>query len=254
MSRKVAFVTGVSRGLGEALAHELLRYDYDVIGMGRQNGPSLMPVSSSRYRFVPVDLSDPVASSAVAEKLFESVKAGGPAEAVLVYNAAAATPIGLMESVDLRETLAGLNVNLVSAILLTQAFFRAFQESAFPTRIVHLSSSSAETPTAGSALYGVAKAGVEKLVAAAAIEAPHAQNKTVCIGFRPGVMEGERQDNLRAYSPEELPSVEQFREFERKGWLRPPAVVAKLLVEELVLKPVDNGRVYNITEYLKYPE
>ena len=53
-----AIVTGVSRGLGEALAIELLGRGFRVLGVGRTNSPRL---AHEAYRFVACDLARPAA-------------------------------------------------------------------------------------------------------------------------------------------------------------------------------------------------
>src|SRR5437660_12479515 len=51
-----AIVTGVSRGLGEALAAALLARGFEVLGVGRV---SSMKLRGERYRFAECDLSKP---------------------------------------------------------------------------------------------------------------------------------------------------------------------------------------------------
>ena len=50
-----AIVTGVSRGLGAALAAALLERDFAVLGVGRGSHPRL---TGERYRFARFDLAD----------------------------------------------------------------------------------------------------------------------------------------------------------------------------------------------------
>jgi NAD(P)-dependent dehydrogenase (short-subunit alcohol dehydrogenase family) len=50
-----AIVTGLSRGLGAALAAELLERGFTVVGVGRTSNPGL---TGERYGFVCFDLAD----------------------------------------------------------------------------------------------------------------------------------------------------------------------------------------------------
>ena len=52
---RAAIVTGVSRGLGEALAADLLGRGFRVLGVGRTDSPRL---AHDAYRFVACDLAD----------------------------------------------------------------------------------------------------------------------------------------------------------------------------------------------------
>ena len=52
---QAAMITGISRGLGEALAAELLARGWNVLGVGRKSATRL---AGDRYRFVELDLAD----------------------------------------------------------------------------------------------------------------------------------------------------------------------------------------------------
>ena len=66
--RPAAIVTGVSRGLGEALAATLLARGFIVLGVGRTVGPALR---SAGLRFARCELGEPAAIAA-------TVTPGGP--------------------------------------------------------------------------------------------------------------------------------------------------------------------------------
>ena len=63
-------VTGVSRGLGEALAMELLARGCHVLGIGRASSPRLAGV---RYRFVGCDLAEVATLGARVAPAFEAL-------------------------------------------------------------------------------------------------------------------------------------------------------------------------------------
>src|SRR5256885_16904745 len=88
---RLAIVTGVSRGLGEALALDLLGRGYDVLGIGRHDSPRL---THARYRFVRCDLADAGALDEALAQPFDRAASAHPDAATLINNAAAADPVG----------------------------------------------------------------------------------------------------------------------------------------------------------------
>ena len=85
-------VTGVSRGLGRALAGALVDRGSFVLGIGRSSAPAL---SGDRYGFVACDLAD---TAAIDEALAAALRAfarRGLASACLINNAAVVGPLGV---------------------------------------------------------------------------------------------------------------------------------------------------------------
>jgi benzil reductase ((S)-benzoin forming) len=234
-----AIVTGISRGLGEALAAELLGRDFLVLGVGRSNSSRL---GGEAYRFVPCDLSRPASiAGAVGPALADLVRLE-PATVTLINNAAVAAPVGRIGRLDAGEVEAAIATNVAAPLLLADLFLRAFPHDTVGRRIINVSSGAAQKALAGSAVYGMSKAAIEMLTAALA--ADHAAPDFRAISLRPGIFETAMQQYMRSRDPAEFPSVDLFRGFRDQGLLKEPADVAARIVARLVVGPVDHGRVY----------
>ncbi len=162
----MAVVTGASSGIGQAVAHRLVRAGYLVVGASRhaqQPNDSSASVAHPRV----VDVADPVAVDALAESVLDEF---GRVD-VLV------TAAGVIESVPVAESTIEqvtrqLNVNLFGTIACCRSFAEALSESR--GRIVTVSSSMAVAPQPGVAAYAAAKGGVESFTRVLALElAPH---------------------------------------------------------------------------------
>ncbi|HEV2040860.1 MAG TPA: SDR family NAD(P)-dependent oxidoreductase, partial [Casimicrobiaceae bacterium] len=94
---KTAIVTGVSRGLGEALARTLLAGGFAVTGIGRASGAAL---TAPNYRFVVCDLSDTINIDAALTPAFRDIADARPEFLCLINNAATAGPVGTIGSLD----------------------------------------------------------------------------------------------------------------------------------------------------------
>jgi NAD(P)-dependent dehydrogenase (short-subunit alcohol dehydrogenase family) len=238
-----AVVTGVSRGLGEALAAAMLSRGFAVIGVGRTASAKL---SGKFFHHAPCDLAQPALIAAAVTPALRVLAAGKPASVTLVNNAAVASPTGLVGNLDAAEIESALLTNAAAPLVMADLFCRSFPDDAIERRIINISSGAAQTALAGSAAYSMSKAALEMLTRSIAAE--RATPNFRCISLRPGIFETGMQAYMRSRDPAEFPSVGLFRGFKENGLLRDPADVAALIVDRLVLGPVDNGRTYSHTD------
>jgi benzil reductase ((S)-benzoin forming) len=240
---RVAIVTGVSRGLGEALAIELLRRGWRVLGMARHDSPRLARPS---YRFVAADLADCAALDALLEPVFAELAREHPAAAVLVNNAADAGPVGVFGRLAASDIATSLAVNVAAPAALCNLFCRAFADAACARRILNVSSGAAERTLPGIGIYGVGKAGLEMLTRSIAAEQGAGTLEVVTL--RPGIVDTDMQVFARSQSRDVFPSVELFQQFHSSGQLVAAATVARKTIDRLIEGPVESGRTYNYGE------
>jgi len=238
-----AIITGVSRGLGEALALELLARECRVLGMGRSSSGRL---GGERYGFVACDLADVAGLPAIVHPAFDAVAARRPTGLCLINNAATLDPVGVLGTAEASDIAASIAVNLIAPIVLSGLFCRVFDDDAIGRRIVNISSGAAQSTLPGESLYCIGKAGLEMLTRSLAAE--HASPQFRAITVRPGVIDTAMQSFARAQPKDLLPSVELFKGFHADARLVPPEIVARKLVERLVLAAVDHGRTYSYAE------
>jgi benzil reductase ((S)-benzoin forming) len=243
LGQQAAIITGVSRGLGAALAGELLRRGFVVLGVGRSANRDL---EGDRYLFAQIDLADCAAIDSVLGPAFANLERIRPASVCLVNNAATVDSIGMLGRLPAGEIASALATNLSAAVALANLFCRVFADSELPRRVINVSSGAAETALPGEAVYCVAKAGIEMLTRTLAAEqqAPgfHA------ITLRPGVMDTDMQAFARSQPPDVLPVVDLFKSFHSEGRLVAPEAVAEKVIARLVIGDVEHGRTYSYQE------
>ena len=233
-------VTGVSQGLGEALALELLGRGMRVLGVGRSSSPRLVDTG---YRFLRCDLGQAAMLPAVLDPAFEAIASERPSYVCLVNNAATLDPVGVLGTTEADHIVTSLTVNLAAPVVLASEFCRVFRDDAIERRIVNVSSGAAQSVIAGESLYCVAKAGLEMLTRTLAAE--HDSPRFRAISLRPGIMDTQMQTYARTRSKDHLPSVDLFKGFHAEGQLVAPDVVARKVVDRLLLSAVEQGRTYN---------
>jgi len=239
-----AIVTGVSRGLGEALAVAMLARGFAVLGVGRTASVKL---KGKLYHHAACDLARPALIAASVTPALRLLAARNPQSVTLINNAAVATPTGLVGHLDAAEIESALVTNIAAPLVMADLFCRSFSDDAIERRIINISSGAALAAIAGSAVYGMSKAALEMLSRSIAVE--HTAPTFRCISLRPGIFETDMQAYMRSRDPAEFPSVGLFRGFKEQGLLKDPADVAERIVDKLVHGPVDNGRTYSHADF-----
>ncbi|MEO8676599.1 MAG: SDR family NAD(P)-dependent oxidoreductase [Casimicrobiaceae bacterium] len=238
-----AIITGVSRGLGEALATELLERGAMVVGVGRTASARH---KGERYRHVACDLAHPAVVAAAVLPALRDLALDKPSAVTLINNAAVATPVGLVGRLDAAEIESAIATNIAAPLVMADLFCRAFPGASPKRRIINISSGAAQNAIAGSAPYCMSKAALEMLTRAVVADYPDPSLE--CITLRPGIFETGMQQYMRSRDPAHFPSVALFRGFKEQGILKDPADVARRIVAKLVLGPVENGRLYAHTD------
>ncbi|MEV0245535.1 SDR family oxidoreductase [Nocardia sp. NPDC050712] len=158
MARRVALVTGSSRGLGAAIAQRLARDGLAVAVNGRRDSAELAAVVE-RIRAeggvaegFPADVTDEDSVGRLVAAVSERL---GPV-AVLVLNATGPQPEGLVAEVGWAEHLAQLDFFVKSPILLGRAVIPGMRERGFG-RIVQIDSDIADRSGPGRSAYATAK-------------------------------------------------------------------------------------------------
>ena len=156
MDKKVAIVTGASRGIGRAIAEQLVADGFFVIGTATSdNGAEAISTylgeNGKGYKLNVADAAD----------IENFIKATGDeygAPAVLVNNAGITRDNLLMRMKD-EEWDDIINTNLTSIFRMSKAVLRSMMKARYG-RIINISSVVGATGNAGQANYAAAKAGM----------------------------------------------------------------------------------------------
>ena len=240
---QAAMITGVSRGLGEALAAELLARGWNVLGVGRKSGARL---AGARYRFVELDLADVGKIDATLSAPITDIRSSHPASVVCINNAAIAGPVGVGGRLTAHDIASSLAINLAAPGAIANLFCRVFADGVEDRRIVNISSGAAQTVLPGSAMYCAAKAGLEMLTRALAAE--QGANGVRVVTLRPGILDTDMQAFMRSQPEDVLPVTGLFKGFHERRQLVAPNVAATKIVDKIVLARIEQGRTYSYAD------
>jgi NAD(P)-dependent dehydrogenase (short-subunit alcohol dehydrogenase family) len=173
LSRRVALITGGTKGLGRGIAEAFREAGADVLVCAR-NAPE--PAIDD---FVAADLRDPEAAKDVVAA---AVERWGRLD-VVVNNAGGAPPAPAAEaSPNFVGKVIGLN--LIAPLYVAQAAYAVMSGQPDGGVIINIGSLSGHRPSPGSSAYGAAKAGLSNLTATLAMEwAPKVRVNEVTVGY-----------------------------------------------------------------------
>ncbi|WP_046111644.1 SDR family NAD(P)-dependent oxidoreductase [Aquincola tertiaricarbonis] len=218
-------VTGSSRGMGAAMAQQLLQAGHTVLGIARAANPQL--TGAEQWQ---ADLAQPLDVAARLEAWLAAMPADRFASASLINNAALLSTPGPLEG-DAPEALsAALRVGLEAPLLLSAAFLRSTRGWTGQRKLLHISSGLGRRPMAGSASYCAVKAGLDHFSRALALDEALLPNGARTVSLAPGVIDTDMQRQLRGGDPARFPEQARFANLAATGALdSPEAAAAKVL-------------------------
>jgi 3-oxoacyl-[acyl-carrier protein] reductase len=158
-SKRIAVVTGASRGIGRAIAQRLAKDGRHVVLVSRSAAPlndlkATIEASGGSASVKAVDVGDGKALAETIEQIADEHK-----RLDILVNNAGITKDGLILRMSDEDWAEVIRVNLTSAFVATRAAARAMMRGRFG-RIVNIASTSGVVGNAGQANYAAAKAGL----------------------------------------------------------------------------------------------
>lgn len=185
-------ITGISSGLGHALARTYLEHNWKVYGVSR-NYPDGLQGNPNLY-FQALDLADlRYIPSALASLLSHAKKLD-----LVILNAGVLTPIGDMKDSRMEDLHYGMDVNVWANKVILDTLF---QRDVEVNQVVAISSGASVSGMRGWNGYAISKAALNMMIQLYAHEQPH----THFTSLAPGVVDTPMQDYISS-----IPDAERF--------------------------------------------
>ncbi|WP_233807726.1 SDR family oxidoreductase [Paraburkholderia sp. HP33-1] len=222
-----AIVTGHTRGLGAALAEQLLARNIAVLGLSRSRHAALKARFAAQLEEIELPLAEParVAQWIATDALRNFVR--GAQTVLLINNAGMVQPIGPIEGQDASNVADAVSLNVATPLMLASALAAAAVD-ATDRRIVHISSGAARNAYPGWSIYCATKAALDHHARAVALDANRALR--IC-SLAPGVIDTDMQAQIRGSGEAQFPMRARFEDLKRNGKLSTPEQSAAQLID-----------------------
>ncbi|MFC3683267.1 SDR family NAD(P)-dependent oxidoreductase [Hydrogenophaga luteola] len=226
----LVILTGASRGLGLAMARQLVAPGRPLLCLSRHANAELSELAQARKATVlqwNVDLADPAPVATRLQQWLWQLDAPSLASATLINNAGVIPEIAPLEHCPPDGIARALRVGLEAPMLLTAAFLNAsgaWVDAGWrgPRKVLNISSGLGRRPMAAQAPYCAAKAGMDHFSRCVALDEERRAHGARIVSLAPGVIDTDMQTQLRAGDPAGFPDHQRFVELQRQQQLTSP--------------------------------
>jgi len=223
MATKV-YVTGVSRGLGKAVAEKFLQEGYSVVGLGRSSD-----IQHENYTFHACDLS---LTSEIENIQFDTESE----EVILINNAGQIGHIQRISDQKQPDFEEVMRINTLAPMYLS---WSCLQQTKGAIKIVNISSGAATRAIPGWAAYCASKAALDRFSETIQLEEKEKGRAVKVWSVAPGVIDTAMQEKIRSASAANFSSLETFLDLKKNDELTNPQVTADKLFRLIVQEEVD---------------
>lgn len=223
-------LTGASRGMGLAMAQQLLRPGHTLLCLSRQTNPELQAQALSSGATLlqwQQDLADGTGASARLAHWLGAQDGAAYASATLINNAGVIPRIGPLQDADANDLAHALRVGLEAPLLLCAAFLNATQGWPGLRRVLNISSGLGRRPMASQSAYCAAKAGMDHFTRCLALEEATKPHGAKVCSLAPGVIDTDMQVQLRNANASAFPDRARFAQLHAMGQLSSPEDAAR---------------------------
>ncbi len=233
MTHHLYILTGASRGMGLAMAQQLLTPGNSLLCISRNTNSELATAAHNNQ--VPLvqwthDLSDGQGASDRLRGWLQSQDMASYASVTLINNAGVIPRIGPLSQADAQDIALALRVGLEAPMQLCAAFLGATESWTLQRKVLNISSGLGRFPMASQAGYCAAKAGMDHFTRCMALDEALNPNGAKVCSLAPGVIDTDMQVQMRGAAGEAFPDQTKFLQLKAQGQLSSPEqAVAQVL-------------------------
>ena len=234
-TRHLFILTGASRGMGQAMARQLLAPNRLLLCISRSADADLAARASSGGALLEQwqqDLADSIGAAQRLGQWLAALDRSGLASATLINNAGVIPRIGPLDQCPPNDLANALRVGLEAPMQLTAAFLREtgrWVDAGWrgPRKVLNISSGLGRRAMAAQAPYCAAKAGMDHFTRCSALDEAERPHGARLVSLAPGVIDTDMQVQLRGGDPAGFPDRDRFVELQRQGQLSSPEDAAQ---------------------------
>ncbi len=228
--RHLFILTGASRGMGRAMAEQLLAPGHTLLTLARRPGDALAARAAAAGATLEqwaVDLADAAPAAARLADWLAQQDGRAFASATLINNAGVIPAIVPLRDADPRELAQALRVGLEAPMQLTAAFLGATRGWPGVRKVLNISSGLGRRPMASQSAYCAAKAGIDHFTRCLALDEAQVPHGARVCSLAPGVIDTDMQVQLRGADAAAFPDRGSFEQLKTGGQLSSPDAAAR---------------------------
>ena len=232
----LTILTGASRGMGLAMAQQLVQPGARLLCISRQRNPGLQAQADATGAVLEQWSADLADGAPVARQLTDWLDALDPrtlASATLINNAGVLSPLLAVRDSDPSALAQALRVGVEAPLQLCAAFLGATRNWTVPRKVLNISSGLGRRAMASSAAYCAAKAGMDHFSRCIALEEAALPNGAKVSSLAPGVIATDMQLQLRSADAAHFPDLATFQGLHAGGQLSSPKDAARRVLAYL---------------------
>jgi len=251
MAQHLFILTGASRGMGLAMARQLLLPGNMVLCISRSANETLAVQASQAGANLmqwTQDLALGAHASARLEQWLREQNGHSFTSTALINNAGVIPRIGPLSEADADDLAHALRVGLEAPMQLTSGFLRATKSWTGVRKVLNISSGLGRRAMASQAGYCAAKAGMDHFTRCVALEEALKTNGARVCSLAPGVIDTAMQEQLRAAGSAAFPDQSSFLQLKTSGSLASPDEAAQRVLSVLMRADFGNNPVADVRD------
>ncbi len=235
--KNIYIITGASRGIGEAIANELIDKDNHLICCSRTKNNKLIEKAQAQgcqMDYYELDFADTSLVTSYFSQVFHKLDWQNAEHVALINNAGMLEPVARAEDSDPHLMANHITINLTSLMLISSEYIKAGERFSTSKEILNISSGAAYNPYPGWSSYCASKAGALMFSKVLAQEQQKADYPVKIVSLAPGVVETTMQETIRSKTKEEFPNIDKFIALKKDNKLYEPAFVARKIKNHIL--------------------
>jgi benzil reductase ((S)-benzoin forming) len=242
--RYLFIVTGATKGLGKAIAEEILEMDNaEVIGTGSTEAS----IFHAHYKHIKVDFSQ---VAQVVSQLDEIIPTLDFSNIVLINNAGwigEIAPLGRQSSGNIERIM---TINWIVPAILMNHFVGIYASKKDSERmVINISSGAAEKSIDGWSGYCASKAALNRLTQVAQEESFIQDTGIKFFSIAPGVVDTDMQAVIRNAHSSDFSALNHFIQLKEEGGLQSSKATAEKILKLILSPPKSNSVVLDIRNF-----
>ncbi|WP_338045674.1 (S)-benzoin forming benzil reductase [Paenibacillus antarcticus] len=234
---KYFIITGTSRGIGEALANQLLSEHHHIFCISRAVNELLIERAREmnvKLSYCPFDLNHVGEIDRLFDEIFSVITRETDISGIyLINNAGMLTPVAPIEQCSSASIAENINVNLIAPMIITSNFIKHSQALTIDKRIMNISSASARYLLPFQSCYSTSKAGLDSFSKSVSLEQANQLYPAKVVSVYPGMIDTQLQTEIRSIKKELFAYVDQFKQIAQEGKLQTADFTAAKLIDIL---------------------